>query len=101
MPRLPDLKFLRLISFSTLLFSIPVLAQFEIAPDHFDSNRDKAVTTHKGTAAVRPQNGLQAKGAAVSHPLTSAAATKARKKQTLIAKHVVSRRQVERGRGRQ
>jgi hypothetical protein len=81
MHRLPDLKFLRLISFSALLLSVPAFAQFEIAPDHFDSNEHKVATTHQSTAKGRATNGLHAKPGVVSHPPAGAAATTARHKQ--------------------
>ena len=55
---LKDLRFLRFIPLMTLLFGVPVLAQFEVAPDHFDSNGKNAVT-HKSavkntTSVARP-----------------------------------------------
>ena len=37
MSRFVDLRFLRLIPLATLLFSARAFAQFEVAPDHFDS----------------------------------------------------------------
>jgi hypothetical protein len=38
MSRLVDLRLLRLIPLATLLFGARVFAQFEVAPDHFDSS---------------------------------------------------------------
>ncbi len=35
---LKDFKFLRLIPLVALFYAVPALAQFEVAPDHFDSS---------------------------------------------------------------
>jgi hypothetical protein len=38
MPRLKDFKFLRLVPLAAFFLAAPALAQFEVAPDHFDSS---------------------------------------------------------------
>jgi hypothetical protein len=38
MARFEDFKFLRLIPLAAFFLAVPALAQFEVAPDHFDSS---------------------------------------------------------------
>jgi hypothetical protein len=42
MSRLGDFKFLRLVPLAAFFFALPALAQFEVAPDHFDPNGKNA-----------------------------------------------------------
>jgi hypothetical protein len=42
MSKLGDSKFLRLVPLAAFFFALPALAQFEVAPDHFDSNGKNA-----------------------------------------------------------
>ena len=42
MAGLNDFKFLQLVPLAAFFFVLPALAQFEVAPDHFDSNTKNA-----------------------------------------------------------
>jgi hypothetical protein len=48
-------RLLSLIPLSMILFILPALAQFEIAPDHFDSEGKKAATHSTAKNKARPQ----------------------------------------------
>jgi hypothetical protein len=48
-------RLLSLIPLSMILFIPPALAQFEIAPDHFDSEGKKAATHSTAKNKARPQ----------------------------------------------
>jgi hypothetical protein len=65
MPRLLVLQILRLIALSGLLFSVRALAQFEVAPDHFESAQ------HKNTANKK----AEAERAATTHPVRNVSVT--------------------------
>jgi hypothetical protein len=71
MLRLQALRILRLIALSGLLLGMRALAQFEVAPDHFDSalnkntankraKSERAATTHPGKVSVTPGSAVQA-----------------------------------------
>ena len=74
MSTLPALKGLRLIALTSLLFCVRALAQFEVAPDHFDSAAHqntvkKKARVSRGTRAVMPsyvQHGAQS-GSRAAH----------------------------------
>jgi len=51
MPRLKDFKFLRLIPLAAFFLAVPALAQFEVAPDHFDSS-----AKNEGVRKSAPKN---------------------------------------------
>jgi hypothetical protein len=80
MSRLGDFKFLRLVPLAAFFFGLPALAQFEVAPDHFDSNAKNAgvrKSAGKNNAALaRP-----AASPAVGHA-TGGAVAKAQEKST-------------------
>jgi hypothetical protein len=67
MLRLQGLKVLRLIALSGLLFGVRAFAQFEVAPDHFDSTS----ASHKNTASKKAKTGR----AATTHPLRNVSVT--------------------------
>jgi hypothetical protein len=64
---LQDRRFLRAIPWLILFFAVPAFAQFEVAPDHFDSSEtDKTVhktTVKKKAKTVLPATSLTASSA--------------------------------------
>src|SRR5260370_9215607 len=66
MLRLVAFRFLRLIPLSALLLSVQALAQFEIAPDHFDS-AEKDAATHGAAAKDRTKATRRLTSNAVTH----------------------------------
>jgi hypothetical protein len=80
MARLEDFKFLRLVPLAAFFFALPALAQFEVAPDHFDSStKNEGVrksAPHNKAALARP-----AASPAVGHA-TGGAVAKAHEKST-------------------
>jgi len=87
-------RLLRLISISSLLFAVPALAQFEIAPDHFDSEGKNAAThsTAAKNKAVTPAS--NAAGAVTVHGKTRPIAA-ARKKPAAARKIAVAKLQAQ------
>jgi len=63
MPRFKDFKFLRLVSLAAFFLAAPALAQFEVAPDHFDSS-----AKNEGVRKSAPKN-----KAALARPTASLA----------------------------
>ncbi len=66
MLRLVALRFLRWIPLSALLLSVQALAQFEIAPDHFDA-AEKDAATHRAAAKDRTKATRRLTSNAVTH----------------------------------
>src|SRR5260370_5436068 len=66
MLRLVAFRFLRWIPLSALLLSVQALAQFEIAPDHFDSAQ-KDAATHRSAAKDRTKATRRLTSNAVTH----------------------------------
>ena len=66
----------RLILPAVLFFGVQAFAQFEIAPDHFDSTDQKIVTKNTAKPA---QNATFSSSSQVSHALTATAAHPVRK----------------------
>jgi len=63
MARFKDLQFLRLVPLAAFFLAMPALAQFEVAPDHFDSS-----TKNEGVRKSAPKN-----KAALARPAASPA----------------------------
>ncbi len=66
MLRLVAFRFLRWIPLSALLLSVQALAQFEIAPDHFDS-AEKDAATHRAATKDRTKATRRLTSNAVTH----------------------------------
>jgi hypothetical protein len=66
MPRLKDFKFWRLVPLAAFFLAVPALAQFEVAPDHFDSSAKNA--KNEGARKSAPNN-----KAALARPAASPA----------------------------
>jgi len=81
----------RLILPAVLFFGVQAFAQFEIAPDHFDSTDQKKVTKN----TVKPaQTGLVSSSCQISHAGT---ATAAHTVQMQAARHLASARKTPAG----
>jgi len=80
MPRFKDLQFLRLIPLAAFFLAVPALAQFEVAPDHFDSS-----AKNEGVRKSAPKNkaalARPAAAPAVAHA-TAGAVAKGQEKST-------------------
>lgn len=84
----------RLILPVVLFFGVQAFAQFEVAPDHFDSTDQKTAT--KNTA--KPvQTAISSSSSQVSHAVTQSAASQARKR--TAQRTVSASRTPARGRG--
>jgi hypothetical protein len=79
MTRLKDFRFLRLVPLTALFFAVPVFGQFEVSPDHFDSD-GKTVTSGKHTRKNKAGSARLTATPAV-HPATSVSVAKVRGKQ--------------------
>jgi len=80
MARFKDFKFLRLVPLAVFFLAVPALAQFEVAPDHFDSStkneRVRKSAPKNKAALARP-----AASPAVAHA-TARAVAKGQEKST-------------------
>jgi hypothetical protein len=61
MARFKDFQFLRLVSLAAFFLAVPALAQFEVAPDHFDSS-----AKNEGVRKSAPKNKAALAGPAAS-----------------------------------
>jgi hypothetical protein len=75
MPRLVNVRFLPLLPLATLLFSAQAFAQFEVAPDHFDSSV-KNEAAHPTPAKSIARTALPAAAATKAASTTQAATTR-------------------------
>lgn len=73
MSRLEYFKFLRLVPLPAFFFALPALAQFEVAPDHFDSNA-KNEGVRKSAAKNKAALARPAASPAVGHATAGAVA---------------------------
>lgn len=81
MSRLVDLRLLRLIPLATLLFGARAFAQFEVAPDHFDSST-KNEAARPTSAKSNTRAALPAKAPAVTQTAGATQAAIIRHKQS-------------------
>jgi hypothetical protein len=79
---LRDLRFLRIIPWLILSFAVPAFAQFEVAPDHFDSSETNKKALHQSTTKKKAATALPVTSSTAS-PATAVTVAPGRHKQNI------------------